>query len=177
MHSKRAQFLCISGSIRNGASSTLLLQWMGNQLAPAGSVQLYDELASIPPYDGVERLPYPVERFITYIRSSSFVIFCSPEYAHGVPGSLKNALDWTVASDVWINKPVAVITAAAQGEHAHASLMEVLSTMSAKIIPKACVIIAFIRAKITSAGEITDAETEDTLRYVIETIKMCVEQF
>jgi NAD(P)H-dependent FMN reductase len=53
------------------------------------------------------------------------VLICAPEYAFGVPGILKNLLDWTVGSGEFVNKPLAVITAATRGDKAHASLDEV----------------------------------------------------
>jgi chromate reductase, NAD(P)H dehydrogenase (quinone) len=66
-------------------------------------------------------------------------VICSPEYAHGVPGSLKNALDWLVSGVELSEKPVAVITATPFSTHALAQLIETLRTMNARVIADACV--------------------------------------
>jgi NAD(P)H-dependent FMN reductase len=61
-------------------------------------------------------------------------VIASPEYAHGVPGSLKNALDWLVGSVEFPGKPVAVINTSPRALHADAQLRVILITMSAKLI-------------------------------------------
>jgi chromate reductase, NAD(P)H dehydrogenase (quinone) len=70
-------------------------------------------------YDGVSRLPHfspdldgenapaPVADWRAQLKTSDGVLISSPEYAHGVPGSLKNALDWVVGSGEFVEKPVA----------------------------------------------------------------------
>ena len=68
------------------------------------------------------------------IGQSDGVVIASPEYAHGVPGSLKNALDWLVGSVEFPGKPVAVINTSPRAIHADAQLREILITMSAKLI-------------------------------------------
>lgn len=156
--------LGVSGSIRPGASSTTLLHWIGEQLVPVVRFDVFDQLHLIPPFDGAEPAPSFVEKFVEAIQHADLVIFCSPEYAHGVPGVLKNALDWTVATDAWINKRAAVITAAGQGQHAHDSLIETLKTMSAVIDEHSTLLIPFVRAKISADGEITDPATAGSLQ-------------
>ena len=61
----------------------------------------------------------------------------SPEYAHGVPGSLKNALDWVVGSGELVDKPVGLLNTSPRATHARASLSEILATMSARLVPGA----------------------------------------
>jgi chromate reductase len=172
MNASTYTILGISGSIRPGASSALVLKWLGRQIGSTSHFELFDALNQITPFDGAENLPAAVEYFIEKIRNADIIIFCSPEYAHGISGVLKNALDWTVASDVWINKPVVVITAAAQGEHAHASLLEILSTMSASVVTEASRLIPFIKAKMNPSGEVTDEATKQSLLRSIETIHL-----
>ncbi len=161
MHFKNV--LGIPGSLRPAASSSLLLNHIGDRLLPGTAFKCYGKLTQIPPFDGAEPLPPVVDDFIDEIRNAGLVIFCTPEYAHGVPGALKNALDWTVASDVWIDKPTIVITASSQGEHAHAALMEILKTMSAHLIRESCLLIPFVKAKIDREGNITDPKTAQQL--------------
>jgi len=60
-----------------------------------------------------------------------------PEYAHGVPGVLKNGLDWVVGSGELVDKPVTLFNASPRGTYAQASLTETLTVMSAKVVPEA----------------------------------------
>ena len=72
------------------------------------------------------------------LRSADAVIISSPEYAHGIPGSLKNALDWLVSDGTLAGKPVVIITTApTRGELAQAQLAEVLKTMSWDVLTEA----------------------------------------
>ncbi len=71
----------------------------------------------------------------TILAAADGVIVSSPEYAHGVPGSLKNALDWLVSSGELIDKPVLLLNAApAGGTHAQESLRETLTMLSANVL-------------------------------------------
>jgi len=86
--------------------------------------------------DDGEEVPSEVEQFRAELRATDGVLISSPEYAHGVPGVLKNALDWLVGSTQGeiVEKPVALINASPRATHAQASLVETLRTMSAHIV-------------------------------------------
>ena len=105
-------------------------------------VLVYRGLAELPPFnpdDDIEERPKPepVEKLRALIDASDALIIAAPEYAHGVPGALKNALDWLVASETFAGKPVALINASPRAFHAQASLREILSTMAARLVPEA----------------------------------------
>jgi NAD(P)H-dependent FMN reductase len=97
-------------------------------------------------------------------------LFCTPEYAFGVPGSLKNSLDWVVSSGELTYKPVAVITAATGGEKAHASLLYTLTAISASIVENGKLLISFIRAKMNEKNEVKDPATLEDIRKVVEAL-------
>jgi chromate reductase, NAD(P)H dehydrogenase (quinone) len=133
------RILAISGSLRSGSSNTLLLQ-AASSLAPPG--------VEITMYEGIDRLPFfnpdldgdvvplEVEGFRSALRSANGLLISSPEYAHGVPGVMKNALDWLVGSTQGeiVEKPVAVINASPYATIAQASLIETLRVMSARVV-------------------------------------------
>jgi NAD(P)H-dependent FMN reductase len=58
------------------------------------------------------------------------VIVSSPEYAHGVPGGLKNALDWLVSRDAAVGKPAMLVHASSRSAISRAALAEIIRTMS-----------------------------------------------
>ena len=83
-------------------------------------------------------LPAPVRRLHAAIQACDALLIASPEYAHGVTGVLKNALDWLVSFEGFVDKPVAIFNASPRSLHAEPALREVLTTMSAMLMPDAC---------------------------------------
>jgi len=134
--------LAISGSLRSASINTAALDALA-RLAPDGvSVLVYRDLGKLPPFnpdDDVEDepKPEPVETFRQLVGASDAIVIAAPEYAHGLPGMLKNALDWLVASETFAGKRVVLINASPRAFHAQASLREVLSTMAARLMPEA----------------------------------------
>jgi chromate reductase, NAD(P)H dehydrogenase (quinone) len=87
------------------------------------------------------------------LRDADGVVFSVPEYAHGVPGALKNRLDWVVGSGELVDKPVTIFNASPRGTYAQASLTETLTVMSAKVVPEASVTLQRL-GKPVAAGQI-----------------------
>lgn len=135
------RILAISGSLRAVSSNTTLLR-VAAAVAPAGvEVALYDGLARLPHFNpDLDRvlddpnLPQSVQELRSQIGAADGVLISSPEYAHGVPGSLKNALDWLVGGSEMPGKPVALINASPHAVHAQDSLAETLRTMSVELV-------------------------------------------
>ncbi|HEX5438020.1 MAG TPA: NADPH-dependent FMN reductase [Gemmatimonadaceae bacterium] len=133
--------LAISGSLRAASSNTLLVRAAIAQ-APSGvTVVPYDGLAELPHFnpdlDGAlddPALPSPVRALRAQVSVADALLISSPEYAHGVPGSLKNALDWLVGGSEMPDKPVALVTTSTRATYAQASLAETLRTMSARVV-------------------------------------------
>lgn len=163
--------LAISGSLRSGSSNHHILKYLAGQ-TPAGiKYNIYDELAMIPPFDpGLDNdtPPEVVTQLRELLTAADGVIICTPEYAFGVPGQLKNMLDWLVSSSTLVEKPVALITASLGGEHAHASLLLTLGALNSYVIDEATLRISFIRSKMDSAGSITDEEAKQNLNQAMK---------
>lgn len=167
----KGNILAIPGSLRSGSSNHNILRFLGG-LTPADvHYSIYNRLAAIPPFDlGLdhEHPPEAVSELRSFINNASGVVICTPEYAFGVPGQLKNMLDWMVSSSSLVEKPVALITASSVGSHAHAALLLTLGALSAKVIDNATLLVPFIRSKMDAEGNITDQETEKALRDVVK---------
>ena len=136
--------LAISGSLRHASSNSALVD-AAARLAPAGvEIEIYRELGEIPPFNpdlDTDSAPAAVLRLRAALEASDAILISSPEYAHGVSGVLKNALDWVVSSGELIYKPIALINASARATHAHAALRETLTTMSGRVIQEASITI------------------------------------
>lgn len=112
-------------------------------LAPEGvEVLMYDGIGDLPHFNpDLDKalddpdLPAQVRALRMQVAAADAVLISSPEYAHGVPGSLKNALDWLVGGSEMPGKPVALLNASPRSTHAQASLAETLHTMSADVVP------------------------------------------
>ena len=130
-------FVTICGSLRARSSNAALLDAV-SLLAPAGiKVRRYDGLASLPPFnpdDDVEPAPAAVRSLRSCVASADALVLSSPEYAHGVPGALKNALDWLVSGVEIFQKPVALLNPSPASRFAHPQLMETLRVMSARVV-------------------------------------------
>ena len=138
------RILAISGSLRGASSNTAVIS-AAARVTPVGvEVSVYSGLADVPPFNpdlDTEAAPIGAVRFRAALGSCDAILICSPEYAHGVSGVLKNALDWVVGSGELIDKPIAVVNASTRATHADASLRETLTTMSARVVEDASVTI------------------------------------
>jgi chromate reductase len=165
------EILAISGSLRAQSSNTSLLRLAAAVAPDDVHVALYDDLATLPhfnPDDDLDVPPPPVLDLRQRVGSVDGLLFCTPEYAHGLPGSLKNALDWLVASVELPGKPVASLNASPMATHAQASLLETLGVMSTRIVNEACVTIPVTRGDVDAEGHITSQEIARATRDALE---------
>jgi NAD(P)H-dependent FMN reductase len=135
------RIIAISGSLRTASSNSALLR-VATRLAPTDvQVELFNGIAGLPHFtpDLDDNAPTAVIDFRKCIGVADGLIIASPEYAHGVPGAMKNALDWLVGGSEIVNKPIALINAAPRATHAYAALTEILTVMSATLVAGACI--------------------------------------
>jgi chromate reductase len=169
------RILAMSGSLRATSSSAALLRAAAALGPPGLEFQYYDEqLAALPPFnpdlDGPGALPPPpVAELRGLLRSADRVLISSPEYAHGAPGVLKNALDWIVSSGELENKPLALIAASPSGgQFAQSSLTPTLEVMGARIV--ANVALTFTRKYIDPQGRITEPSVARAVEDAVRTL-------
>lgn len=122
-------------------------------MAPEGVViDLFNDLDQLPHFnpDLEDQDCAAVTHYCQKLQQADGLIISSPEYAHGVPGVLKNALDWVVGSGELVGKPVALLNASPRAMHAQASLRETLTVMMAKIIEDASITIPLLGTKLNA---------------------------
>ena len=158
---KPMRLLAISGSLRQASTNTAALEALA-KLAPEGvKVLVYRDLAKLPPFNPDDDVddrpkPEPVETLRALIGASDALVIAAPEYAHGLPGVLKNALDWLVASETFAGKPTVLINTSPRAFHAQASLREILSTMAARLAPEAFASISLTGKTVTAEDILAD---------------------
>lgn len=163
------KLLAISGSLREASTNTRLLRALA-LLAPSDtSVDFYADLGGLPHFNpdlDIDPAPASVSLFRDRLRAADAIAISSPEYAHGVPGTLKNALDWVVGSGEFVEKPVALINASPRSIHAYESLVETLRTMSATIVPEASITLPLLGSQLSAAQIAEDPLLAEALRGV-----------
>ena len=160
--------VAVNGSLRRNSSNAALLR-AAARVAPAGfEIALYDGLGRLPHFnpdlDEEGMTPHhEVSDLRRLLIDCDAVLISCPEYAHGVPGALKNMLDWLVSTGELANKPVGLLNASPSGgTYAQASLVETLRTMNWAVLEDASLVEPFVSRKI--AGELTDEAALDRLR-------------
>jgi NAD(P)H-dependent FMN reductase len=135
------KILAISGSLRAASINAALLRAAKRLADPDIGIEIYAELGVLPlfnPDDDPQAL-VAVSRLRQQIMTADALLIASPEYAHGITGSLKNALDWMVGNESFVGKPLALWNASPRAIHAQASLLEIVTVMSAQVIEPASI--------------------------------------
>ena len=174
------RILAISGSLRASSNNTTLLRAMAT-LAPVHmEVTLYDGLADLPHFspdlDG-DAPPAAVKRLRELLAAADGALICTPEYAFGMPGVLKNALDWTVSSGEFSGKPVAAISAsplASGGDRAHAGLLLTLGALGAEVGQASVLVVPYVRTKLSAEGAVSDPQTARALAAVLHALEAAI---
>ena len=156
-------FYALCGSQRSASTSRRLLEAL-REASPNGVViEICDLVGKLPifnPDDEGERTPAIVSDFVERIARADGVIVACPEYAHGLPGGFKNALDWLVSREEVPFKPVMIAHASHRGDLALEQLREVLATMSLKIVAS-----AFLRLPLAGKPDAEQASLLEEARH------------
>jgi chromate reductase, NAD(P)H dehydrogenase (quinone) len=173
--------LAVSGSLRAQSKNRTLLE-AAQLLAPAGvRITLDWSLAALPHFnpdldtlDG-NTMPREARRWRESIGEADGVLISSPEYAHGIPGVLKNALDWLVSSTTFPGKPVALLGASATSVFAPEQLRETLTTMNARFVREASIAVPVPGALASAASIADNPELAQMLRVAVDAFVSAIE--
>ncbi len=173
--------LAVSGSLRAASRNTAILEAARLLAPPRVEISLYTGLDALPHFnpdidtaDG-RGGPEPVTAWRARVAQADGLLFSTPEYAHGLPGAFKNALDWLVSSVDCPGKPVAVLGASSLSVHAPAQLTEILRTMSARLVDEASVTIPLLGPRVDAATIAADPVLAGPLRAALEAFARAIE--
>lgn len=176
---KTIHILAISGSLRRVSSNTALLD-AAIALAPENvEIKQYGGLGHLPLFnpDLESTQPPAVADLKRQIQWSEGLLISSPEYAHSVPGALKNALDWLVSGEEFVYKPVALLNASSQATHAQAALAEIVTVMSGRLVSEACITLPLSGKNLDAAGIAAHPEISAALRTAIAVFANAIERY
>ena len=146
------RILALSGSLRAQSSNSAILRVAARVAPPNTYVHLHPGLDVLPFFNpdhdrelNDPALPATVRALRQQLGAADALLISSPEYAHGVSGMMKNALDWLVGGEEMVHKPVGMINTSPHATHAWDALQETLRTMSAELVDDACIAIAVAR--------------------------------
>jgi chromate reductase, NAD(P)H dehydrogenase (quinone) len=164
--------LAISGSLRASSINAAFCRAVA-QCAPASvKVTVFTGMGDMPLFNpDLEPVPPdPVLKFRAAADRADALLIASPEYAHGLSGVMKNALDWLVSHEGTVGKPIALINTSPRAHHAYDSLREVLQTMSTAIVEGASLPIPLLGAHRTEDTMLADAEVRRSIHQLLKAI-------
>lgn len=167
----KKNILAINGSTRADSSNLNLMNAIAEISTDYFNITILKGLDQLPQFNPDLDNDTPPEAIAEYrkaIRLADGVLICTPEYAMGVPGTLKNAIDWTVLTMEFSKKPVALITASSLGEKAHESLLGTLRIIEANVTEETQLLISYIKTKVSKDSKITDPETKEKVEKLLK---------
>jgi NAD(P)H-dependent FMN reductase len=165
------RILAICGSLRAQSSNAALLD-AAAQLAPTDvRIERFDGIANLPHFNpdlDAEggAAPAAVAHWRAALRDADAILLSSPEYVHGMPGALKNALDWIVSSGELSGKPLAQLDTS-RSSFATPQLREVLTTMEARVVPEASITLHLWTNRVDAPAILANADASAALRTAV----------
>lgn len=172
--------LIINGSASAHSSNGRLIEKLRQAMNSDDKFNLviWPDLKTIPHFDAdltVGVVPSEVGKLRTAIDQAVAVVICTPEYVFSIPSGLKNALEWCVATTIFTDKPVGIITASADGRNGHEELQLIMRTLGARLSEVTTILIQGIKGKISGDGEITDPKTKGDFERFVESFRRPVD--
>lgn len=182
--SEQVQLLGISGSLRKGSYNTSLLH-AALQLLPEGVSMATFNIGELPLYNAdldtpaANQRPASVQQFRDLVAKADGLVICSPEYNYGIPGGLKNAIDWASRGkdSPLIKKPVAIMgaTTGLWGTvRMQLDFHNIFLYLDMRPVYKPEVLIAKAESKFDDKGNLTDATSRDLVKQKLEALKSLI---
>ncbi|TVV45486.1 NADPH-dependent FMN reductase [Thalassolituus sp. C2-1] len=170
------QLLALCGSLRRQSYNRAVIEAL-QQLAPA-HIQIVsaDMMADLPLFnpDLEDSGIAAVDAFKQATAQADGFIIASPEYAHGISGVLKNALDWLVSGPEFVDMPVMLVNTSPRASHAQAALREVITTMSGHLAEEACLAVPLLGSDLDSSGIVARPDLAERLHSALQAFYLSI---
>ena len=168
---EKKNILAIIGSASSNSSNLKLVEKIAGLTENEFHLTTYTDLKSLPHFDpelSTDNPPQIIIDFRKTIEKSDGIIICTPEYIFSIPSGLKNAIEWSIATTIFSNKPSGLITASASGQKGHEELELIMKTAMAKFTNETTLLIQGIKGKFDEQGKLNDYETQKRLEEFIQ---------
>lgn len=165
------KILAICGSTRKHSVNSHILHHIAHQYGAKAVFTMYEAIDQLPHFNpdlDTDPLPGSVVCFRQRIAEADGVLICTPEYVFSLPGSFKNAIEWTVSTTLFTHKPAALITASSSGQKAHEALNLVMKTVGVQLGQKGSLLITAPKTKLTIDGQVTDPATATAITELMD---------
>ncbi|WP_420595668.1 NADPH-dependent FMN reductase [Deinococcus sp.] len=171
------RLLALSGSLRRESVNAALLHAAAQLFPPEVVVDFYSSHGNLPHFSpDIEAEAWPaVEQLRTVVSAADGLLIACPEYAHGLPGSFKNALDWLVGGGELTDKPISVLNASARSIHGPPALLKILRTMGGVPVPPKAVVVNIPRLS-TAADILASPGTCAALSQAVESLVLAIQK-
>jgi NAD(P)H-dependent FMN reductase len=173
----KKNIFAIIGSASENSSNLKLVNKITELTKEDFIVTVFDNLALLPHFNAelsIEHTPQTILDFRKKILEADGILICTPEYVFSIPSRLKNAIEWCVATTVFSQKPVGIITASANGQKGHDELKLIMKTVEANFTEATTLLIPGIKSKIDEEGNILDKHIREKLSRFIESFRELV---
>jgi chromate reductase len=160
----------ISGSLRTASTNTRLLHAARFLLPENVVLTIENVLSELPQFNPDVAIDShdELDGFVKRVRESEGVILSSPVYAGGYPGALKNALDWLVGTDAFVEKPFMMLSTSNRVPGVEQTLVTVLETMSGVHVQSASTTIPLLGTSMDVTDIVEDNDLSASIRMSLE---------
>jgi NAD(P)H-dependent FMN reductase len=165
--------VALIGSAATGSTNHKLIEFIQAESLNIFQITVFDRLKCLPHFDpdrSLKDVPAIIADLRSLLQNADGVIICTPEYIFSVPSGLKNVVEWFVATTIFSNKPVGLITASTSGLKAHEELQLIMHTLMATFTTETTMLIQGIKGKVDAQGNIINKQTRNSLLKFIESL-------
>jgi chromate reductase, NAD(P)H dehydrogenase (quinone) len=170
----KKSILAIIGSASANSANLKLVEKISILTHENFDLTIFNDLKNLPHFDpqlSADNPPVQIIDFRNAVQQADGILICTPEYIFSIPSGLKNAIEWCIATTVFMDKPTGLITASAHGQKAHEELQLIMQTAMAKFTNETTLLIQGVRGKFDKQGDLSDTETQKKLYNFIEAFK------
>ena len=167
---EKKNILAIIGSASSNSTNLKLVEKIASLKENEFNLTIFNDLKSLPHFDpelSTDNPPKIIVEFRNAIEKSDGIIICAPEYIFSIPSGLKNAIEWSISTTIFSNKPCGLITASASGQKGHEELQLIMTTAMAKFTNDTTLLIQGVKGKFDEKGNLTDFEIIKRLDFFI----------
>ena len=172
---KKKNILAIIGSASSNSTNLKLVEKIASLTSEDFNLFIFNDLKTLPHFDpelSKDKPPKSIIKFRQRIEKADGIIICTPEYVFSLPSGLKNAIEWCIATTIFEDKPIGLITASTSGHKGHEELQLIMKTTMAKFTDKTSLLIQGSKSKFDEQNNLKDCETIEKLNSFIDAFKL-----